>query len=254
MTRYRSFAGALLPLVLASLACGSSAVGADERADASSDAGSVISTSGDASAKSKPKDLIFATIDQTACLTKNESIYGFPADATLAVGYDYIGGYSDGNLPAALSAGTSCATAKDKTACAAALSADTSSDGWFESIMYQTMKFHVRATHGDSVDIFRKTPADVAIAFLPIDTPREALARVSGLQLYGSTYCSEPNYRQNGDGTFLVKTTRVECANRKGSWVVTYRHFALQVAADGGVTVLKEEALESAPSNQQCGE
>lgn len=253
MTTYRSLAGALLPLVLASLACGSSAV-TDERADASSDAGSVNGTAGDASATSKPKDPIFATIDQTACLTKNESIYGFPADATLAVGYDYIGGYVAGNLPATLSAGTSCANAKDKAACAAALIADTSSDGWFESVQYQTQKFHVRVTHGDSVDIIRKTPADVAVAFLPIDTPREALARVAGLQKYGSSYCSEPNYKQNADRTFLVKTSRVECANRKGSWVVTYRHFALQVAADGGVTVLKDEALESAPSNQQCGE
>jgi len=155
------------------------------------------------------------------CLSEAESTYLFPKDATLATGVDFLGGYElggdQGGKPSTIKAsahlvGKACATASDAAACEKALGTlDATTPYWgCNGFCPPFPGYQARTTKGDTVSVIGDR-SKVKDAFLPIDTPSEALAAVTALH-YAGCEPGKKNVKKHADGSYSVKAVESRCA------------------------------------------
>ncbi|MFO0665369.1 MAG: hypothetical protein U0174_15550 [Polyangiaceae bacterium] len=191
----------------------------------------------------KPTDPQFAALDGTLCLSDLEKRYGIPSEASLA-GADYLGAYDllgrgynqTSAVRESLALGTACSGATDVAACKSKL-ASLEGAGWRWSGGDGAGEYaQLRATQGDTVRTF-DTPEEAIALYLPIDTPRKALARISAARV-GQAGCA---YKKESDGSHLVIATLRQC---KSQGHYEYLHKLYSIRPDGAYAVVLEQRTE----------
>lgn len=256
---HRVFATLLPGLVVAQAACGGTTSGTSSGSSGSlEDGGLPGNTDGG------PRDPLFETLTEKVCLSREEILYGFPKDATLATGVDYIGGYAlnrvegDGGTPTytlpaspTISVGEACKTAVSKATCAENLGKQPEAGGkvgWSEcagNCEYKPVQ--VRVTRGDTVTVVTANAEGVVSAYLPIDTATEAVARVAASRQYGSAGCSGKDVLRESDGSYLVyaKATDYKCNPDFKSSTTSVTESVVRVAPDGTMSVVAKNHTQT---------
>lgn len=202
-----------------------------------------------------------APFESRVCLTMDERTYLFPKDATLATGIQFLGGYElNGDSkptsmkPSSHMVGLACSTANDPAACSDALDLlDPAAPYWgCQGFCPPFPAYQVRTTSGDTVAVIGRRE-EVQKAFLPIDTPTEAVAAVEAIHYVG---CEDGknNLRKHADGTYSVKVTEFQCTSDPkdpSKSVNTVDEISYRVTAAGAVTEEARVRVKEEPS-QGC--
>lgn len=194
----------------------------------------------------------------SVCLSTDERTYLFPKDATLATGVQFLGGYElsgdskpTSMKPSAHKVGLACSKANDPTACSDALDTlDPAAPYWgCQGFCPPFPAYQVRTTSGDTVAVIGRRE-EVKKAFLPIDTPTEAVAAVEALH-YVQCEAGKNNVRKHADGTFSVKVTDAQCTQDPrdpSKSVDTVDEISYRVTAAGDVTEEARVRVKEQPS------